>query len=344
MATRADVAKMAGVSESTVSYALNGKRSISQETRDRVLAAVKKLDYKPHFAAALLAGGKSKSIALSFGDVGISPGALEYVNGAEAAATENGYHLVLWPSGDEAINEIKNLVKSGLLAGALLMETKLDDKRVEVLVREKIPFAMIGRVADNRKLNYTDRDFVIAAEVGVSYLESLGHKEIAYINTARGRGVSELSVDVRFHETIVAVATSHGMNAYEILAENNPAAGRQAMTELLESFPFVTAVVGLSDISTIGLLSAATEFGIRIPDELSIISLSTPTTQITLTWPPLTTVSVPADIMGRDAVMALIDELEGRSQKPHQRLYGGELEIRGTTSVPRTGDIQRVEL
>jgi DNA-binding LacI/PurR family transcriptional regulator len=116
------------------------------------------------------------------------------------------------------------------------------------------------------------------------------------------------------------------------------------MTELLESFPFVTAVVGLSDISTIGLLSAATEFGIRIPDELSIISLSTPTTQITLTWPPLTTVSVPADIMGRDAVMALIDELEGRSQKPHQRLYGGELEIRGTTSVPRTGDIQRVEL
>ena len=71
MATRADVAKMAGVSESTVSYALNGKRSISQETRDRVLEAVKKLDYKPHFAAGLLAGAKSKSIALSFGDVGI---------------------------------------------------------------------------------------------------------------------------------------------------------------------------------------------------------------------------------------------------------------------------------
>ena len=333
MATRADVAKMAGVSESTVSYALNGKRSISEQTRDRVLAAVRALDYRPHFAAGLLAGAKSRSIALSFGDVGISPGALEYVNGAEAAATENGYHLVLWPSGDEAINEIKNLVKSGLLAGALLMETKLDDKRVEVLVREKIPFAMIGRVADNRKLNYTDRDFEAAAEVGIRYLESLGHKEIAYINTARGRGVSELSVDVRFHETIVAVANAHRMN--------NPAAGRKAMTELLEKLPFVTAIVGLSDVSTIGLLSAATEFGVRIPEELSVISLSTPTTQITLTWPPLTTVSVPADVMGRDAVISLIDELEGRSDKPHQRLYGGELEIRGTTGSPRTREIQR---
>jgi len=248
---------------------------------------------------------------------------------------------VLWPSGDEAINEINNLVKSGLLAGALLMETKLDDKRVEVLVREKIPFAMIGRVADNRKLNYTDRDFEAAAETGIAYLETLGHKEIAYINTARGRGVSELSVDVRFHETVVAVANAHGMNAYEILAENNPAAGRKAMTEILEKLPFVTAVVGLSDVSTIGLLSAATEFGVRIPDELSILSLSTPTTQITLSWPPLTTVSVPADLMGRDAVIALIDELEGRSTKPHQQLYGGELEIRGTTTAPRTREIQR---
>ena len=113
------------------------------------------------------------------------------------------------------------------------------------------------------------------------------------------------------------------------------------MTELLEKLPFVTAIVGLSDVSTIGLLSAATEFGVRIPEELSVISLSTPTTQITLTWPPLTTVSVPADVMGRDAVISLIDELEGRSDKPHQRLYGGELEIRGTTGSPRTREIQR---
>jgi len=113
------------------------------------------------------------------------------------------------------------------------------------------------------------------------------------------------------------------------------------MTEILEKLPFVTAVVGLSDVSTIGLLSAATEFGVHIPDELSILSLSTPTTQITLSWPPLTTVSVPADLMGRDAVIALIDELEGRSTKPHQQLYGGELEIRGTTTAPRTREIQR---
>lgn len=342
MATRADVAKMAGVSESTVSYALNGKRSISQETKDRVIAAVEKLNYKPHFAAGLLAGGKSKSIALSFGDVGISAGALEYVNGAEAAATENGYHLVLWPSGDEAINEISSLVKSGLLAGALLMETKLDDKRVEVLLQKKIPFAMIGRVADNRKLHYSDRDFEAASEVGIAYLNELGHHHIAYINTARGRGVSELSVDVRFHEALVAKANEYGMEAYEILAENNPGSGRQAMTELLEKLPFVTAVVGLSDISTIGLLSAASEFGIKIPEDLSVVSLSTPTTQITLTWPPLTTVSVPADIMGRDAVMGLIDELEGRSERPHQNLYGGELEVRGTTDVPRTQELQRI--
>jgi DNA-binding LacI/PurR family transcriptional regulator len=336
MTTRADVARLAGVSESTVSYALNGKRSISRATRERVLKAVEALDYQPHFAAGVLAGGKSKSIALSFGDVGISSGALAYVNGAERAATERGYHLVLWPNGDEAINEIKGLVKSGLLAGALLMETKLDDKRVEVLVHEKIPFVMIGRTADNRRLNYADRDFDAAADIGINYLHEIGHRHVAYINTARGRGVSELSVDVRFHETVAAKITQYGMTGHEILAANDPAAGREAMLELINNYPEVTSVIGLSDISTIGFLSAATEFGIKIPEDLSVISLSTPSTQITLTWPPLTTVSVPADLMGRDAVNGLIDRLDGISTGPYQNLYGGELEIRGTTSKPRT--------
>ena len=335
MATRADVAKMAGVSESTVTYALTGQRSIKSETKERILKAVETLQYKPNFAIS----EKSRSIALSFGDTGIAPGALEYVNGAESAATEHGYHLIIWPNGELAISEIQSLVKSGRLAGALLMETKLDDPRVEILVKEKIPFTMIGRVADNRKLNYIDRDFPAASEVALKHLKSLGHTQFAYINEARGRGVSELTVDVFFHEALTSKAEEFGMKAYEILAVNKPAAGREALMEILEKVPFVTAVVGLSEDSTVGLLAAANEFGVKIPDELSIISLSTTSNQIPSTWPALTIVAVPAAQMGYDAMMTLVHQLEGRRKTPYQKLYCGELEISGTTGVARVGEI-----
>ena len=100
MATRADVAKLAGVSASTVSYALSGERTISDETRKKVLKAVAQLDYRPNFAAGALAGGKSKTIALvsPSGEFGIALIALEYINGAGEAARARGYHLVIWPS------------------------------------------------------------------------------------------------------------------------------------------------------------------------------------------------------------------------------------------------------
>ena len=113
MATRAEVAKLAGVSASTVSYALNGDRSIKEETRKRVLKAVAQLNYRPNFAAGALAGGKSKTLALlsPSGEFGIALIALEYINGASAAARDRGYHLVIWPSQESELAEIQTFAE-----------------------------------------------------------------------------------------------------------------------------------------------------------------------------------------------------------------------------------------
>jgi DNA-binding LacI/PurR family transcriptional regulator len=89
----------------------------------------------------------------------------------------------------------------------------------------------------------------------------------------------------------------------------------------------------------VGLLAAANEFGVKIPDELSIISLSTTSNQIPSTWPALTIVAVPAATMGYDAMIALVDQLEHRSKTPTQKLYCGDLEISGTTGIARVGEI-----
>ena len=146
MVTRAEVARKAGVSASTVTYALTGERSIKPETRSKILKIVEELNYVPHFAAGALAGGKSKTLAMLFPGTatGISPVALQYITGAVNAASDRGYALILWPSENIDIKQIITLAKSGLLGAVVLMEIAVKDERVERLLEAQVPFTMIG--------------------------------------------------------------------------------------------------------------------------------------------------------------------------------------------------------
>jgi len=332
MATRAEVAKLAGVSASTVSYALNGDRSIKEETRKRVLKAVAQLNYRPNFAAGALAGGKSKTLALlsPSGEFGIALIALEYINGASAAARDRGYHLVIWPSQESELAEIQTFAESGMISGVILMEIKFKDERVSYLKKAKVPFAMIGRTEKPGKDSYVDRDFIGATQLGIDYLDSLGHKKIAFLTTERAIGV-----DTRFSSALLEAAAKKKMTAKKIQVVNEASSGRDAFIELHKKYPDVTAVVSLNDIATLGFISGANEYGIKIPKDLSLIALDTPENHIEMSWPPLTTVNLPAFEMGASASNILIDQIEQKENKQNQVLLAGELVVRGTTAKVR---------
>ena len=332
MATRAEVAKLAGVSASTVSYALNGDRSIKEETRKRVLKAVAQLNYRPNFAAGALAGGKSKTLALlsPSGEFGIALIALEYINGASAAARDRGYHLVIWPSQESELAEIQTFAESGMISGVILMEIQFKDVRVDYLKKAKVPFAMIGRTEKPGKDSYVDRDFIGATELGIDYLDSLGHKKIAFLTTDRAVGV-----DTRFSSALVEAAKKKRMIAKKILVVNEASSGRDAFIEFHKKYPDFTAVVSLNDIATLGFISGANEYGVKIPEDLSIVALDTPQNHIEMSWPPLTTVNLPAFEMGAKASNILIDQIEQKQNKQNQALLAGELVIRGTTAKAR---------
>jgi DNA-binding LacI/PurR family transcriptional regulator len=332
MATRAEVAKLAGVSASTVSYALNGDRSIKDETRKRVLKAVAQLNYRPNFAAGALAGGKSKTLALlsPSGEFGIALIALEYINGASAAARDRGYHLVIWPSQESELTEIQTFAESGMISGVILMEIQFKDERVDYLKKAKVPFAMIGRTEKPGKDSYVDRDFIGATELGIDYLDSLGHKKIAFLTTDRAVGV-----DTRFSSALVEAAKKKKMIAKKIQVVNEASSGRDAFIEFHKKYPDFTAVVSLNDIATLGFISGANEYGVKIPKDLSIIALDTPQNHIEMSWPPLTTVNLPAFEMGAKASNILIDQIEQKENKQNQALLAGELVIRGTTAKAR---------
>ncbi len=332
MATRADVAKLAGVSASTVSYALNGDRSIKEETRKRVLKAVAQLNYRPNFAAGALAGGKSKTLALlsPSGEFGIALIALEYINGASTAARDRGYHLVIWPSEESELAEIQTFAESGMISGVILMEIQFKDARVNYLKKAKVPFAMIGRTEKPGKDSYVDRDFIGATELGINYLDSLGHKKIAFLTTERAVGV-----DTRFSSALLEAAKKKKMIAKKIQVVNEASSGREAFIEFHKKCPDFTAVVTLNDIATLGFMSGANEYGVKIPKDLSVIALDTPQNHIEMSWPPLTTVNLPAYEMGASAANILIDEIERNENRENQALLTGELVVRGTTAKAR---------
>jgi len=336
MATRADVAKLAGVSQSTVSYTLSGARPISEATRQKVLAAVRELDYHPNVLAGALARGSSHTLALLFpsGESGISPASLEYITGAANAARELGYHLVLWPSDNQEFKEIKSLCNSGWISGVLLMEIQLSDDRVEYLVRSGVPTALIGRTADGEDLDFVDQDFDAVAKITLDHLHELEHQSIALMDT-KSKIEEGVGFSIRSNQALKNYAKELGMDVMEIWVEGRVSAGRDALKIIRRDHPEVTAIIGLNDLATMGLLNAANEFDIKVPDELSIISLSTPNEYAETTWPALTTVTMPAHNMGRAAAEVLIQRLRDGQTHAHQELWTGELTVRATTAKVR---------
>jgi DNA-binding LacI/PurR family transcriptional regulator len=180
----ADVARLAGVSVSTVSYALTGTRSISQPTRERIERALLELGYTPNLFARGLKSKRSRIIALLFPThvSGLRLSSLEYILGASDYAQENGYHLLLWTTEAGALTDLAQLAGQGLVDGALIMEVRLQDPRIKVLQDAGVTFVMIGRTADPSGIDFTDTDFRQCADLAITHLMEHGHRRLGFIN------------------------------------------------------------------------------------------------------------------------------------------------------------------
>jgi DNA-binding LacI/PurR family transcriptional regulator len=181
MPTVIDVAKRAGVSVSTVSYALNGTRPISEETRQRILQAVEELGYKPHALARGLASKRSRILALLFptSERGLGVTEFEFVTSAANAARANEYSLMLWSYDMHDLDELRQLTRQGLVDGVVVMEVHETDERIAMLRETNFPFSMIGRCANAPGISFVDIDFKQTVRDAIDYLTGLGHTHIA---------------------------------------------------------------------------------------------------------------------------------------------------------------------
>lgn len=333
MATRADVARLAGVSASTVSYALSGERPISDETRRRIEAAMAELAYTPNAFARGLAGRRTGIIAvhLPFTERGLNLSEFEYLQAAAQQARVGGYHLLLWMNPADDLAELRRLAAQGLVDGVVLMEVATDDRRVGVLREVGMPFVLLGRTADDAEVSYVDSDFEGMAETAIDHLFGLGHRSVLFLSQSAALAAEGYGPTVRGQRGISAACESRGVELLVAHAAPTLSAGRGVFADQLLEPGRPTGVVSMNDQALIGIIGAAREHGLSVPADFSVVSVGAGVSTATLVEPPLTTVSPPAAEMGAQAVVDLLALVTG--ERTHRRrIISGALHVRGTSA------------
>jgi DNA-binding LacI/PurR family transcriptional regulator len=332
-----DVAKRAGVAVSTVSYAINGTRPISEETRQRIFAAMEELGYQPNALARGLASKRSRIIALHFPvpERGVGLTEIEFITSAANTARDNGYEMVLWTSQMHDLEELRQSTQQGLVDGVVAMEVYLDDERIPLWRAAGLPFSLIGHSADTAGICYVDADFELAARDTIGYLLSLGHTHIGFLNQSQSVVNAGYGPCVRTELGYVDAMRAAGLYSVIDACRADAAAGSASLEKLLALDPDLTALIAINDRAVPGVVQAITDRGWRIPDDFSLVVIGSSGGVAELMTPPVTTVEPQNAAMGRLGVELLIQRLEAREKDDTQILLPCQLVVRGSSGLCR---------
>ena len=341
MATMRDVARLAGVSIATVSFTVNNTKPVSAPTRQKVEDAMAALGFRRNELARALASKQSRIIALLYPALQhrFSGTAVNFFTSAARAASDLGYSLVLWPVSNDA-DQLSALTAGGLVDGVMLMEVQMDDERVSTLVASNTPFTLIGRTRHPEALTYVDIDFENTIIESVARLEELGHTKIALVTGSVGENeLSGYGPVVRTQQTYSQLMRDRGRTPVMVSCDETPVAGRVAAAELLATAPETTAIIVMNEYAAFGLVGGLISRGVRVPEDMSVLSISSSPEMAGLSDPQLTLMASPGVELGRMGAVALIDKLEGRGSSIPQTLlpctYAGGL----STAPVRTTEL-----
>lgn len=319
-ATRADVARLAGVSESTVSYALSGVRSIAEETRAKVLAAADELGYTPNVMAQGLAGNRSGMIALMFpvANRGFERSDWDYVGSVSKVVEAAGYQLLMWPNPIEDVDALERIARQRLVDGIVLMEVRANDPRPEILRAKRTPYVLIGRTDDDAEPTWVDADFSAWGPMAIEALAGHGHRSVLFITPPETVSDSGYAPLIRTEEAVLASAAERGIDVHIRRAEWTIKAGRDAFLEAVREYPDITAVLGFNELAMIGALEAIASLGKSVPAEYSVLQFGIDAASAEATTPAQDTVGVDGVELGAKAAEFLLKRLAGETVALHE--------------------------
>ena len=330
--TARDVAKLAGVSRTTVSFVLNGVPGmrISEETRRKVLEAAQQLDYHPNISAQRLVTGKTRIIAYverqtpeqAFADAFLP----QVLRGVHDAASTSNYEVLFAPIPVEnGANRCAYLLRGGHVDGIILSGPRSDDMELRQLLETGAPLVLQGHWPGVAVAS-VDIDNVKAARMAAEYLIKLNHKRLGMIVHAPLVYTAAAARLQGFRE----VLENHGLS-YEMdhiaVANFTPASGERAMETLFNTNPSPTAIFVSSDTVAIGAMRAAKRLGYRIPEDISFIGFDDIPMAV-YQDPPLTTISLSAYGIGWGTADLLVRLIAQEEVRERNLLLESELIIR----------------
>ncbi|GIG30235.1 LacI family DNA-binding transcriptional regulator [Cellulomonas marina] len=310
MATIDDVARAAGVSVSTVSYALSGKRPISAATRARVERAVRELDYHAHAGARALASSRSDVIALV---VPFRPGInvqiiMQFVGGVVTAAREHDHDVLLLTQDDPT--GMARVAGSSTADAIVVMDIGSDDPRLPALRALTVPCVLIGVPDDTTGLACVDLDFGAAGRLAVRELARRGHRRIALVGASQEEIAQHANYALRMRDGVRAQAGAEGVDALLVPAAPGFAGGVDAVDKVLAQQPGTTGLVVHNEAALGGVLAGLERRGLRVPEDVSLVAVSP--VDIAAALPvPVSTIEVPGMRIGRTAVEMVMARLGG---------------------------------
>jgi len=330
-----DVARLANVSVATVSRILNNKPDVSEETRQKVLDAIDELGYARSMQWQQITSGKTRVITLHYPyKLAVSNQvSLDFIKGATTACEEHNYSLHLVTQSLEE-NSILDFYRTNQCDGMVLMEIRMDDRRVKLLRQHNLPFVMIGRCENNDGLNFVDFDFESAVDVAVDHLIDLGHRNIGFISIVPDLERNHYGPNIRALEGYEKVCAQNNTSKLYRQADIGIENVKRATLNLLKMHPEITAVVSVFDTAVAGIYSAIKSLGLNIPDDISVVGLADEQ-GVELASPSLTALQFPALSMGYDAAKIMINKLERNLKTSKQILVGPKLCIRSSTGFVR---------
>ncbi len=318
--TLEEIARLAGVSRSTVSRVINNAPYVDAETRARVLQLIAEHDFHPNTAARALASRRSRIIGLvipqTLHAVFSDPYFPTLIQGIALACDEHSYYLMLSLMLHQSDDAFRRLIRAGHMDGLIVASAMTGDDLVARLLDERFPFVLIGRAPGRTDITTIDADNVRGAGMAVQHLARLGYTRIATIT-----GPLDMVASLDRRDGYLAGLRSVGLEAPpEYIQEGDWTewSGQRAMATLLHLASPPQAVFAASDNMAIGALKTLRAAGLRVPDDIALVGFD----DITLASavdPPLTTVRQPIDRLGYTAASTLIDLLQS-NQKQDNRI------------------------
>ncbi|ACM23529.1 MULTISPECIES: LacI family DNA-binding transcriptional regulator [Thermotoga] len=306
MASIRDVARLAGVSIATVSRVINGYNNVSEETRKKVIDAIRKLNYHPIYAV------KNAVLKRTIGVLVPDFGGFHYneiLTGIEKEAIKRDFTLMISTTLHRTSVELERLEVffAKRVDGIIVCSSKKDEEQLERLIKSAIPVVVVDREEPEIRLDNVGIDNYAAGRMCAKYLLSKGHKKVLLL-----KGRKDIYSFSDRERGFIDYSTRHGIDVKITPCGYLPEHGYHAVERYLrkQGIDF-TAIFAINDLSAVGALKALHDLGVAVPDEISIMGFDDdPISNYTI--PALTTVRQPREEMGRVAFEILHERLLGK--------------------------------